>query len=148
MKSQKLPKIFVLDTNVILHDYRAIQNFQENDIVIPIVVLEELDKFKKGDGAINYNAREFLREMDKITDNQLFDKGIRIGPGKGLLKIELGHPFSEQMLQAFFEDIPDHRILATTQWIKDQNPGRIVALVTKDVNLRLKAKALSIDAQD
>jgi len=148
MKSQKLPKIFVLDTNVILHDYRAIQNFQENDIVIPIVVLEELDKFKKGDGAINYNAREFLREMDKITDNQLFDKGIRIGPGKGLLKIELGHPFSEQMLQAFFEDIPDHRILATTQWIKDQNPSRIVALVTKDVNLRLKAKALSIDAQD
>jgi len=67
-----MPKIFVLDTNVILHDFNAIHNFQENDIVIPIAVLEELDKFKKGDDAINYNAREFVREMDKITDNQTF----------------------------------------------------------------------------
>lgn len=148
MKTKKLPKIFVLDTNVILHDFRAIHNFQENDIVIPIAVLEELDKFKKGDDSINYNAREFVRDMDKITDNQLFDKGIRIGKGKGLLKIELGHPFSDQMAESFFEDTQDHRILATTQWVKDKNPERIVALVTKDMNLRLKAKALHIDAQD
>jgi len=148
MLKVKLPKIFVLDTNVILHDFRAIFNFQENDIVIPIAVLEELDKFKKGDDTINYNAREFVREMDKITDNQLFEKGTSIGAGHGLLRIELGHPFSDQMLQSFFEDTQDHRILATTQWVKDQNPDRVVALVTKDVNLRLKAKALRIDAQD
>jgi len=148
MKAKKLPKIFVLDTNVILHDFRAIHNFQENDIVIPIAVLEELDKFKKGDDSINFNAREFVRDMDKITDNQLFDKGVSIGKGKGLLKIELGHPFSDQMAESFFEDTQDHRILATTQWVKDKNPDRIVALVTKDMNLRLKAKALRIDAQD
>jgi len=148
MQTKKLPKIFVLDTNVILHDFRSINNFQENDIVIPIAVLEELDKFKKGDDSVNYNAREFVREMDKITDNQLFDKGISIGKGKGLLKIELGHPFSKQMAESFFEDTQDHRILATTQWIKDKNPGRVVALVTKDLNLRLKSKALHIDAQD
>ena len=148
MEKVKLPKIFVLDTNVILHDFRAIYNFQENDIIIPIAVLEELDKFKKGDDTINYNAREFVREMDKISDNQLFDKGISIGSGRGLLKIELGHPFSDQMLQSFFEDTQDHRILATTQWVKDQNPDRVVALVTKDVNLRLKAKALKLNAQD
>lgn len=148
MQTKKLPKIFVLDTNVILHDFRAIYNFQENDIVLPIAVLEELDKFKKGDDTINYNAREFVREMDKITDNQLFDKGIRIGKGKGLLKIELGHAFSDQMAESFFEDTQDHRILATTQWLKDKNPDRVVALVTKDLNLRLKAKALRLDAQD
>lgn len=148
MRTQKLPKLFVLDTNVILHDFRSIYNFQENDIVIPIAVLEELDKFKKGDDTINYNAREFVREMDKITDNQLFDKGVSIGKGKGLLKIELGHPFSDQMAESFFEDTQDHRILATTQWVKDKNPDRVVALVTKDVNLRLKAKALHLDAQD
>ena len=77
MKKIKEPKIFVFDTNVILHDFKSIHNFQENDIVIPITVIEELDKFKKGNDTINYNAREFVREMDKITDNQLFDKGVR-----------------------------------------------------------------------
>ncbi|HPS96359.1 MAG TPA: PIN domain-containing protein, partial [Bacteroidales bacterium] len=148
MKEKKQPKIFVLDTNVILHDFRSIHNFQENDIVIPIAVIEELDKFKKGNDATNFNAREFVREMDKITDNQLFEQGVKIGKNNGLIKIELGHPFSQQMLESFFEDTQDHRILATTQWIKDNNPGRVVALVSKDINLRMKAKALKIMAQD
>ena len=148
MKKSKQPKIFVLDTNVILHDYRSIYNFQENDIVIPIAVIEELDKFKKGNETLNFNAREFVREMDKITDNQLFDKGARIAKGKGLIKIELGHPFSEQMAESFFDDTQDHRILATTFWIQEKNPDRVVALVTKDINLRMKAKALRIMAQD
>lgn len=148
MKEKKQPKIFVLDTNVILHDFRSIHNFQENDIVIPIAVIEELDKFKKGNDATNFNAREFVREMDKITDNQLFEQGVKIGKNNGLIKIELGHPFSQQMLESFFEDTQDHRILATTQWIKDNNPDRVVALVSKDINLRMKAKALKIMAQD
>ena len=64
-------KNFVLDTNVILHDYKCLFNFQDNDIFIPIVVLEELDKFKKGNDQINFNAREFVRELDEITDNRL-----------------------------------------------------------------------------
>ena len=68
-------KNFVLDTNVILHDYKCIENFQENDIYLPIVVLEELDKFKKGSEQINYNAREFVRELDLLTSNDLFLKG-------------------------------------------------------------------------
>ena len=61
------PKIFVLDTNVLLHDHKALSNFQENDIVIPIIVLEELDKFKKGNDQINFNAREFARELIKYS---------------------------------------------------------------------------------
>ena len=71
-------KNFVLDTNVILHDYKCIENFQENDIYLPIVVLEELDRFKKGSEQINYNAREFVRELDLITTNDLFTKGVII----------------------------------------------------------------------
>lgn len=148
MKKTKLPKIFVLDTNVILHDFRAIHNFQENDIVIPIAVIEELDKFKKGNETINYNAREFIREMDKITDNRLFGKGIEIGKGKGLIKIEMGHPFSEEMADSLFEDTQDHRILATTQYISENNKERDVILVTKDINLRMKAKALGLLSDD
>lgn len=68
-------KNFVIDTNVILHDYNCLKNFQENDIYLPIVVLEELDKFKKGNEQINFNAREFVRELDLITDDNLFTKG-------------------------------------------------------------------------
>ena len=71
-------KNFVLDTNVILHDYKCIENFQENDIYLPIVVLEELDKFKKGSDQINYNAREFVRELDLMTSNDLFLKGASL----------------------------------------------------------------------
>ncbi|MFA6770129.1 MAG: PhoH family protein [Bacteroidales bacterium] len=148
MTKNKLPKIFVLDTNVILHDFRAIHNFEENDIVIPIAVIEELDKFKKGNETINYNAREFIREMDKITDNRLFGNGIEIGKGKGNIKIEMGHPFSDQMAKSLFEDTQDHRILATTHWIAQNNQEREVVLVSKDINLRMKAKALGLMAQD
>ena len=145
---EKKPKIFVFDTNVILHDHHSIHNFQENDIVIPIVVIEELDKFKKGNDQINYNAREFVREMDKVSGSSLFDKGISLGKGRGTLKIELGHPFDDAMAQSFYEDTPDHRILAITAYIREKNPDRQVYLVTKDVNLRIKAKALRIPAQD
>ncbi len=63
---KKAKKIFVVDTNVLLHDYKCIYNFEENDIVIPIVVLEELDKFKRGNDLINFHAREFTRELDKL----------------------------------------------------------------------------------
>lgn len=84
-------KTFVLDTNVILHDYRSIYNFTNNDIVIPIVVLEELDKFKKGNDLINFHAREFARELDKISEKDFFDKGAALGKGRGRLFIQPGH---------------------------------------------------------
>ncbi len=148
MKKNKSPKIFVLDTNVILHDFRAIHNFQENDIVIPIAVVEELDKFKKGNETINYNAREFIREIDKITNDKLFDNGIPIGKGKGLIKVEMGHPLSKEITDSLFSDTQDHRILSTTHWLSEKNPEREVILVSKDINLRMKAKALHLMAQD
>ena len=104
-------KNFVLDTNVILHDFRCLDNFEENDVYIPIVVLEELDKFKKGNEQINYNAREFLRQLDAITDDNLFTKGIPLGSGMGSLFIEANTKLQNKIIDTFPERTPDHRIL-------------------------------------
>ena len=143
------PKIFVLDTNIILHDHKAIRKFQDNDLVIPIAVIEELDKFKKGNDNLAFNARGFMRDIDRITDGKSFGKyGVPIGRGLGNIRIDPGHPFPESMKGMFYDDIPDHRILATAIWTRDNNPDRFVALVTKDINLRMKAKAAGMEVQD
>lgn len=145
----KRPKIFVLDTNIVLHDYKAIKKFQDNDIVIPIAVLEELDKFKKGTDALSFNARGFMRDIDRLTEGKMFGKsGVPLGRGLGNIKIEPNHPFPDSMKDLFHDDIQDHRILATAIWVRDNNPDRFVALVTKDINLRMKAKAAGMVAQD
>lgn len=144
----KPPKTFVLDTNVILHDYRCIYNFQDNNIVIPIVVLEELDKFKKGNEQINYNAREFVRILDSIAGDQVFGDGVSLGKTLGRLSIATGKPFTQEMMDSFDEVTPDHRILAVAYDEKRKRPEGVTALVSKDVNLRMKAKSLGIDAQD
>ena len=143
------PKIFVLDTNVILHDHKAIRHFQDNDLVIPVAVIEELDKFKKGNDALAYNARGFVRDIDRIAEGRTFAKGgLPIGKGLGTIKIEPNHPFPEKYAGMFTDDIPDHRILATAMWVRESNPGTFVALVTKDINLRIKAKAVGMEVQD
>ncbi len=145
---QKNKKTFVLDTNVLLHDYKCIYNFQENDIVLPIVVLEELDKFKKGNDQINFHARELARELDKLAGDKLFNGGISLGKGLGKLRVETGKPFSKEMLESFSEDTPDHRILSIADYLAKTTKTSPVILVTKDVNLRLKAKSLGLQAQD
>jgi PhoH-like ATPase len=144
----KLKKIFVLDTNVILHDFNSIYNFEENDVVIPITVLEELDKFKKGNDQINYHAREFSRELDRISGDLLFSDGIPLGNKLGKLSVETGKEFSAQMKTSFHENIPDHRILAIAEYLHNQNNKRKVILVSKDINLRMKAKSLGVMAED
>lgn len=142
-------KIFVLDTNIVLHDYRSIRKFQDNDIVIPTAVVEELDKFKKGNDALSYNARGFMREINRLTEGRMFSRrGVPIGRGLGYIKIEPNHPFPKEMQDLFKDDIQDHRILATAIWVRDNNPDKFVALVTKDINLRLKSKAAGMEAQD
>lgn len=141
-------KNFILDTNVILHDYKCIENFQENDIYLPIVVLEELDKFKKGNEQINYNAREFVRELDTLTSNDLFLKGASLGPGKGTLYIVTGDKYQEKIALSFGDRSPDHRILSCTLTIAEKQPKTKTILVSKDVNLRMKARALGIAVED
>ncbi|MFW5822022.1 MAG: PhoH family protein [Tangfeifania sp.] len=146
-KSSK-SKIFILDTNVILHDHTCIYQFQDNDIILPITVLEELDKFKRGNDLINYQAREFVRVLDEIVGDELFNGGKSLGKGKGKLRIETGKPFSDELKTSFREDIPDHRILAIAEYTTKAYPKRKTVLVSKDINLRMKAKSLGIISED
>ena len=144
-----MAKIFVLDTNIILHDHTAIKQFQENDIVIPIAVVEELDKFKKGNDALAFNARSFMRDMNQLMDRKPNgQRGYSLGKRLGYIKLEPNHPFASKYQDLFRDDTQDHRILSTAMWVRDHNPDRFVALVTKDINLRLKAKAVGMEAQD
>lgn len=141
-------KNFVIDTNVILHDYKCLKNFQENDIYLPIVVLEELDKFKKGNEQINFNAREFVRELDLLTDDDLFTKGASLGEGLGHLFVVAGTVHSDKVQDSFPERIPDHQILSVVDWLANQKPGMKTILVTKDVNLRMKARSIGLLCED
>ena len=148
MSPKKKNKLFVLDTNVILHDSTCIHHFQENDIAIPITVLEELDNFKRGNEQINYHARDFLRDLDEITGDNLFKKGVSLGNNLGKIRIVVNQSWDKELLEVFREDIPDIRILNTALRLNKQEPNAIIVLVTKDTNLRMKAKAMGILAQD
>ncbi len=141
-------KIFVVDTNVLLHDHQSIYNFQENDVIIPIVVLEELDKFKKGSDQINFQAREFVRQLDQLAGEKLFTEGVSLGKNKGRLFIATGKDFPKIMNDSFSEKTPDHRILAIALFIKDQFKERFTVFISKDINLRMKAKSLGLTAED
>ena len=146
---RKLPKTFILDTNVILHDASCIHQFKKNDVVIPLTVIEELDSFKRGSQVINLNAREFARTLDTMTGDALFNGGISMGKGKGKLRIAISRGLNSEIREIFKEDNSDHRILGVAlEWNKKLKSGSTVVLVTKDVNLRMKAKALGILAED
>ncbi len=97
---------------------------------------------------INFHAREFARELDKISDKDFFDKGAALGKGRGRLFIQPGVKFSQRMRDSFSDDTPDHRILAVTEFISEKLKGRPVILVTKDMNLRMKARSLGLQAED
>ncbi|MEQ8789219.1 MAG: PhoH family protein [Pirellulaceae bacterium] len=141
-------KLFVLDTNVILHDAQCIRAFNEHDIAIPLTVLEELDKFKKGHGDINFQAREFLRSLDDLTGDVLSDCGASLGDGLGSIRLVWGRGVDRKLSDAFLHDSPDHRILNTALGLIELRQDRFVILVSKDTNVRMKAKALGMRAQD
>lgn len=148
MPPKKGKKLFIIDTNVILYDHTCIYNFQEHDVVIPIVVLEEVDNFKKGSDLINFEAREFIRELDSLAGAELFNKGIPLGENRGLLFVEIGEPRSDLIEHAFTQNKPDHRILALGDQLRRKNPKREVIIISKDINLRMKAKSIGIQAED
>lgn len=141
-------KLFVLDTNVILHDAGCLVNFEDNDIAVPITVLEELDRFKKGNDDIHFQAREFLRRLDDLTGDLLAPEGAPLGPDLGSIRVLLPGPTHERIRESFLTDSPDHRILNAALSLLRDDPERSVILVTKDTNLRMKAKALGLPAQD
>ena len=141
-------KNFVLDTNVILHDYECLEKFEENDIYIPITVLEDLDKFKKGSEQINHNARAFARFLDSLESERFFTEGAPLGEGRGRLYIKIDGLEHPVVRKAFSERIADHRILSCALTLNTEQKDEPTILVTKDVNLRVKARALGMQAED
>lgn len=150
-KTKGEKKIFVLDTSVIIYEHNSILNFDEHDIGIPITVLEELDNFKKGNDTKNFEAREFIRLIDKLAKDQMLHQWNPInGKGKGNFKVvmDTGGTTLMDANKIFNEDKADHRILNSALLLQKEEKGRKVILVSKDVNLRLKAKALGLQAED
>ena len=138
-------KIFVLDTNVILHDATCIQHFEDNEVVIPISVLEELDQFKRGNEQIHFNARDFLRSLDDLSTGSE-DGELKESDGK--VKVVVNHNWHPDVEVSFQDDCPDHRIINCAYKLHIDNPGRDVILVTKDTNMRLKSRSLGLIAED
>ena len=148
-KSKKPKKIFVLDTSVILHDHNVLDCFEENDIAIPITVLEELDNFKRGNDTKNYEAREFIRILDRLSNAYTLQDWIPINvEDKGKFKIILENDTNKADAVKIFGNKNDHHILNAALSLKNSAKDSKVILVSKDINLRLKAKALNITAED
>lgn len=150
--SKKARKIYLLDTSVILHDHNAVNTFEEHDIAIPITVLEELDNFKRGNDTKNFEAREFIRFIDKLSGKFTLQDWVPLkGDSKrhGRFKVIMyNEPNDIDAETIFHAQKADHRILNAALGLQREEPAKSVILVTKDVNLRLKAKALNLLAED
>jgi len=142
-------KIFVLDTSVILYNHDSINNFEDNDVAIPITVLEELDNFKKGNDTKNFDAREFIRMIDALSDNHTLTDWIPLLKSKGgKFKVVMNERSTLDARLIFDDNKADHRILNAALALTQDYPDRKVVLVSKDINLRLKAKSLNVTAED
>ena len=150
MKKSTARKIFVLDTSVLLFDHDAITSFEENDVAIPITVLEELDQFKIGNDTKNFEAREVIRFLDKLSGNNGLNTWIKLGAKKGKIKVIMD---SLSLKKINAEDIygsqkNDHKIINAAISLQNEEENANVILVTKDINLRLKAKAIGLISED
>jgi PhoH-like ATPase len=149
MTKTNTTKIFVLDTSVLLFDHNAINNFQDNNVIIPITVLEELDNFKIGNETKNFEARAVIRFLDKMAHNEGLNNWIPLGKSRGSLKIAM----TTSTLDIDAEKVygarkNDHKIINAALEAKNDYPNAPVALVTKDINLRIKSKAIGLSAED
>ncbi|QXU43821.1 PhoH family protein [Pedobacter sp. D749] len=143
-------KIFVLDTSVILYDHDAINNFHEHDVAIPIQVLEELDNFKSGNDTRNFEARSFIRLIDETSKQRLISDWISLkSPDSGKFRVVLNEkPLIVDAENIYGKGKTDHKILNAALSLKEEHPDKKVILVSKDICLRLKAKALDLNAED
>jgi len=142
-----MKKIFVLDTNVLLHDPNALMQFEDNDVVLPITVIEELDRFKKLSEMTGRNARQVSRNLDAIAKQGHLTEGISLPKG-GSLRVALCQRETLRELPAELErDTGDNAILAVALELKRQCHCAVV-LVSKDTNIRIKANALGLAAED
>jgi PhoH-like ATPase len=149
MSKKKDHKIFVLDTSAILFDHNAINSFAEHDVAIPITVLEEIDRFKKGNDVINFEAREFIRMLDKMSFGHSLQAWVPLNaPAKGKFRVLMKEVSEVDANVVFGEKKADHRILNAAMALSKESPDSKIILISKDINLRLKAKALNLTADD
>ncbi|MBC2582172.1 PhoH family protein [Clostridium sp. DJ247] len=139
-----MKKTYVLDTNVILYSPGAIFTFGQDDVVIPEVVLEELDAFKKESSDLGANARHAARLLDGLRKEGKFNKGIKL-PGGGNLRVEMNH-YSTKIPPSWDKNKPDNRIIQVCKGLKEQ--GEDVWLITKDIFERIKADTVDINVED
>ena len=139
-------KNYVLDTNVLLHDPRSILNFQDNHVLIPIEVIEEIDRFKRESSELGQNARSVSRQLDALRTRGRLSEGVGL-PNGGRLRIVF-QSRSATALPAFNGTSVDNRILATALAVRDAQPDLPTIIVTKDINLRIKADTLGLAAED
>ena len=138
-------KFYVIDTSVHLSDSDCIFKFQNNDIVIPMKVLEEIDNHKKRQDSVGFNARNAIKNLDSLREKGSLSKGVRIGKGKGILSVARTANLLPPDLDA---SIPDHQIIATALKIKEDNPNRKTIIVSRDINMRVIADSLGLEAQN
>ena len=137
-----MKKIFVLDTNVLIHDPEAFLHFDENDVVLPITVIEELDKMKRGNGEIPYSARQALRLLDHYRETGNLSSGVTL-PNEGTLRVEI------KETSHLHKQSNDNRIISTAVTIANNGcKGQPVILVSKDTSVRIKADSLGLITQD
>lgn len=141
-----MKKIYVLDTNVLIHDPKSFFNFDDNNVVIPIYVIEEIDTLKRADGERGRNARVVARSIDDLRRQGSLVEGVSLNNG-GKLFVEINGDVTQ--LPFFIKkDVMDNRILATALEVKDKNPDMSVIMVTKDINMRIKADSMSMQVED
>ena len=139
-KNLKAKKIFVLDTSVILYNHNAIRSFEDNDVAIPITVLEELDNFKKGNDTINFEAREFIRIIDRLSNKATLTRWISLGmPKGGKFKVVMNEQSELDAVRVFGENKPDHRILNAALVMISENPLTCIYIHKE---LKIKAEQL------
>ena len=147
--AKRTKKIYVLDTSVLLFDHNAIKNFEENDVAIPITCLEELDRFKVGNDIKNFEAREVIRFLDKLSEDYGLEKWIPLGEEKGRLRIVMSNSLNGIDAEEIYgKGKNDHKIINAALTLANSHKSARVVLVTKDINLRLKAKAIGLPSED
>ena len=140
-------KILVVDTSVLLYDMQSVHAFPGNDVVLPLVVLDELDRFKDKPGLLGESARYVNRFLDTLRDYGKLNESIPIPDSDQTLRVELRAPEIEE-LNAFDYSRGDNKIIAVAYCLKNENPDKKVKVITKDINLRVKCDALGINAED
>ncbi len=144
---QTTSKIMIVDTSVLLYDMKSIHSFSDNEVVIPLIVLDELDKFKDKPNLLGESARYINRFLDFLRAHGDLNKGILVPGTNQKIRVELNSRKSSA-IDDFDWSKGDNKILATANWIKEKNPDRIVKVITKDINLRVKCDALGIPSED